>query len=31
MSLHYLVKHQYQKTSGNLMRASLSMTNHKVV
>jgi len=28
--LHYLAKHQYQKTSKNLKHAS-SMTNHKVV
>jgi len=31
VSLHYLVKHQYEKTIENLMHASLSATNHKVV
>jgi len=31
VSLHYLVKHQYRKTSEHLMHALLSVTNHKVV
>jgi len=31
VSLHYLVKHQYRKTSENLKHPSLSTTKHKVV
>jgi len=31
MSLHYLVKCQYRKTSENLKDPLLSMTNHKIV